>query len=231
MATRKGPAAAAKLPPVSVARLEAATAQIDKLSVGKIAAFAERAGAYVSAHREHSERDLDPMEAGQIAAAFGAALGRGDVTELLAEVQASGLRTRSDPPRGEVLLAAGLATAPAFVEACLQFVALIELDEDAFETAFEMDNIEMALVEPIRVLRRLPLREANVRARAAFTHLAAEAGMPPGEAPGLILRALGTALQQGIGPLSQFGSVIGSLAPTDGRVASASTSAGDTPEI
>ncbi len=224
MAAKPRPAAAPKLPPVTVARLQAAAAQIDGIIVDKANLFAERGGLYVAAFREHSERDLNPDEIAQLAGALGASLGRDDLPELLREVQDSGIRTRNDPPRGEVLLAAGLATAPAFVDACLSFVALIELPADEFEVAFDDGTILLALAEPIKQLRRLGLSEANVRARAAFAHLASEAGQTPGEAVSLILRALGTALQTGIGPLSQYGSVIGSLTPTGGGGTSASTS-------
>jgi hypothetical protein len=231
MTTSRKPAAP-KLPPVTVMRLQALTTQIDAVVEENVDIFAARAGRYVDAFRLHSERDLAPDEVAQVAGAIGAVLGRTDVTELLSEVSASGLRTRTNPPRMEALLAAGSATAPAAIDAVLKFVALVELAPDEFEQASEADNLEMALVEPIRELKRLPLGEANTRARGAFEHLASEAGTPPGEAVSLILRALGTALSEAVGPLSQSGSVIGSLAHMGGADASASTeSPGEKPGI
>lgn len=211
------------LPPVTVARLQAATTQIDGLVDKNVDVFAARAGRYVDTFRERSERDMAPDEVAQIAGALGAALGREDIPELLAEVQGGNLRVRSDPPRIEALLAAGLATAPAFVDACLEFVALIEMSADEFEQANENRQLELAIVEPVRELRRLGLRDAKTRVRAAFEHLASEAETTPGEALGLIAKVLGTALSEAIGPLSQYASLTGSLARMGGPDESAST--------
>lgn len=230
MAAKPRPAAATVLPPVTVMRLQAQTAFIDALVAENVDRFAERAGRYTDAFRERSERDLAPDEVAQIAGALGAAVGRSDLTDLLAEVQAANMRTRSNPPRMEALLSAGVATAPAAIDAVLRFVALTELEPDVFEEASERGNLELALEEPIRALRRLSIGDANVRARAAFNHLAAEAGQSPGEVVGLILRTLGTALSEAVGPLSLNGSLIGSLARTGGADESASTdSPGETP--
>jgi hypothetical protein len=224
------PAAARVLPPVTVARRPAAPAQIDTLVEQKADIFAIRGQRYREVWRDRSERSLEPDEVAQVAGALGAALGRSDITDLLAEVSESNLRTKSDPPRLEVLLAAGIATAPALIDACLDFVALIELPADAFEQASDAGTLFLALEEPVRALKRLELAEANQRARAAFSHIAAAAETTPGEAVGLILRALGTSLSTAIGPLSDSGSLIGSLARTGGAAASASTSSpGETP--
>jgi hypothetical protein len=231
VAARGGkPAAARTLPPVTVARLLAATERIDGIVEKKADIFAIRGQRYREVWRERSERSLSPDEVAQVAGALGAALGREDVTELLTEVSASDLRTKSDPPRLEVLLAAGLATAPALIDACLEFVALLELPADVFEDADANNDLDAALAEPIVKLRQLELAEANVRARAAFSHLGAAAGTSQGEAVGLILRALGTSLSTAIGPSSDIKSLIGSLVPTGGPDASASTSSpGETP--
>lgn len=231
MAAKPRPAAATKLPPVTVARLQAATVQIDALAEENLDIFAARAGRYTDAFRLRSERDLNPEELAQVAGALGAVVGRSDVTDLLREVNASGLRSQTDPPRAEALLAAGTATAPAFIDACLGFVALMELAPNEFQTADEAGNLETALVEPIRALKQLGVGEAKARTAAAFNHLAAEAGSTPGEVVGLILRVLGTALSEAVGPLSDSGSLIGSLAHMGGADLSASTdSPGETRE-
>lgn len=214
-------AAAPALPRVTVARFEQATLLIEALLVEKTSVFAEHATRYRREMRSRSERDLTATEAASIAAGLADALGTTDPAEAMLRVQQTGLRAHDDPPPGEVLMAAGLATAPAFLNAAMRLVALIELPDDALELAVENDALPAALDAALVDLRRLDMTEAKDRADRALRHFADKSGVDPGEVVGLVAKMLGHALNTAMGPMTTATESASSLSinsptPTDG---------------
>lgn len=217
------------LPPVTVYKLEHAAKLLERMAREKTAIFADAAQSYAQEHRGRSSRGLTPTEAAQVAAAL---LVETDDDRVAAaeRVQQSGLRAVDEPSRAEVLLAAGVATAPAFLDVVLQLVALIEMSDHDLEDAAESGTLDESLLALVKPLKKLPLVDARARAGAALAHVSEAAGQSSGEAWGLIVRTIGSALTDAIRPLSTLSSLTGSLAPTGGDDETSSTgSPGGTP--
>lgn len=218
-------ARATMLPAVTVARFAEATRLIERLVDEQADLFIGHGNAYRTRHREGTSRPLHAAEAAQIAAAM-----LDDDTPLeqrAANVQQSGLRAYDDATPQEVLLAAGLKTAPAFLHAALRIVALLEMPADQFELEREAGRLDEALDDTVGALEHTGIEEMRERASSALSHLAAQAGAPPGEALALLGRAAWQAIQQGMSQLAisapTSSSLTGSPPPTDGRGETSST--------
>ncbi|MGH2878954.1 MAG: hypothetical protein ACRDK4_05020 [Solirubrobacteraceae bacterium] len=205
------------LPPITVAKLEETGKLIEQLVSENQSLFISKGQAYKEAHREGSRRPLDPVESAQIAAAI-ARDGQNPV-EVASEVQASDLRAYDEPEGREILLAAGVGVAPAFVEAVRRVVALVEMPSEQFEAACESDTLEQEIETCATALRSLELPDARQRASAAFAHYARSAGFEPGEAWSLPVQAVWQALTGAMSHLvdaSASSSLIDSAANTGG---------------
>lgn len=219
-----------RLPPVTVARFEEAGRLLERLVDEQADVFLAAGQRYRDRHAAASRRELTAEEAAQVAAALAATLdpGAADPVQLAVQVQASELRAIDQPAPQELLLAAGVATAPALVEVTRRFVALIELDAAAFEEACEADNLDEALAGPAAALRNLTLPDARARAGAALEHFAKATGHTPGEAVALLTRTVGSAFQEAMRQLaprleSASASLTGSPPPTAGPDGPSST--------
>lgn len=219
------------LPPVTVARLEQASLLLERLVQEKQTLFVEAGQRFRETHRENTSRPLTPAEAAQIAAGLAAELG-GQLGEnpgaVVQKIQESGLRAYDDPEPAEVLLAAGIGTAPAFMDIALRLTALVELAPDVFEDACENGTLDEALRVGADDIRACELSEARGRAEAAAEHVSEAAGVSSGEARGLLTRSIGQALKKvlELSPSlngSGLSSLIGSLEPTDGDDETSST--------
>lgn len=220
---------APKVKVVTVARFEQAMLLMERLVdentdlfIGKMHSFRER-------HRDGTDRKLTPEEAAQVAAALSMAVEEEDrdAVTLAAKVQASELRAYDQPSQQEVLLAAGVSTAPAFIQAALRVVALMELPEEQFEAAYDGGTLDDAVEAKMVELRRLDLEEARGLASDTFTLLAAKSGAGSGEGVRSLVTAIWRALNQAAEattPSEGWGlsSLTGSPEPTDGAAATSS---------
>ncbi len=221
MAETKKTAGGERLPVVTVARFEAASKLIEQLVEENTDLFVGKMHTYRERSRAGSSRALSAAEAAQVAAGLATDLEPGERVKLAEDVQASELRAVDEPSPQEVLLAAGLSTAPAFLDAALRFVALIELPADTFAEAYDAGELDEALAPAIAALRELPLEDARARAAAALDHLGSKAGVASGEGVRLLITAMWQALQQAANQMapslsSGLSSLTGSLEPTDG---------------
>jgi hypothetical protein len=198
---------------VTVARLEEVGVLIERIVTINQSLFIERAQDYREQHRAGTSRSLSPTEAAQVAAVLA------DAKPLTAAEQAQGseLRAYDEPSGPEILLAAGIAVAPAFIKATRQVVALVEMPAAEFKRLRELDRREGgteladAIDEAAVPLGDLTLEEGRERASRAFAHYAAAAGFDPGEALGLPVQAVWQALkgalatiQEGVSQSSQL---------------------------
>jgi hypothetical protein len=190
---------AAKRPPakgaartLTVARFEQAMILLEQLVdentdlfIGKMHSFREK-------HREGTDRKLNAEEAAQVAAALSAAIEEEsrDAVQLAEQVQASGLRAYDQPSSQEVLMAAGVATAPAFIGAALRLVALLEIPEGDFEQAYDDGSLDELVGEKAGELRKLDLEDARKLTAEKLDLLASKSGAGSGEG----LRSLVTAV-------------------------------------
>lgn len=228
--SRNGTAPKVKLPPVTVAKLEETGRLLERVVATNQSLFVQKGQEYRTIHREGSSRPLSPLEAAQVAAV----LADENTVETAQQVQDGTLRAYDEPDAREILVAAGLGAAPAFLEACREVVALVEMPSDEFRTACENDTLEQAIEARMRDLRYLELREGRERASAAFAHYAESAGFKPGEALSLPVQAVWQALQGAmsnltdVSPLSQL---TDSAASTEGSPdpTSSTSSPGETP--
>lgn len=217
------------LPVVTVARFEEAAKLIEELVAEKQDVFLEAAQRFREKHRDVTSRGLDAMEAAQVAAG----LMRNDV-EAAVLVQRSDLRAYDEPAANEIFVAAGMATAPAFLDAAGRVVALIEMSAATFEQACEDGTLETAIDEARDDWRKVPMAEARERATRALDHYAKAGGASSvGEAVRLLMRIVMQAHQQTVMAMtpSDSSSLIGS-APSMGAspaAASSTTSATPTP--
>lgn len=193
---------APKLPPITTGKLVETGRLLERIVETNAELFVDAGARYKEAHRAAATRPLHAEEAAQLAAALPAE--DGDRVALAEQLQASSLRAYDEPSRREVLLVAGVRTAPAFIDAVCDAVALIEMPADEFEAACEDD--EEALAEAIarraRGLRKLELSVGRERAAAALEHYAQAAGVSPGEAVRLLTGTVWQALKQTISQLA-----------------------------
>ena len=228
MSTPKKATGGEGLPVVTVARFEAASRLIEQLVEENTDMFVGKMHAYRERSRAGASRALSAAEAAQVAAGLATDLAAADRVAVAESVQASSLRAVDEPSTQEVLLAAGLSTAPAFLSAALRFVALIELDAETFEQAYEEGTLDEALEPRIADLRALPLEDARTRAAAALDHLGSKAGVPSGEGVRLLIQTMWQALQQAADQMapslsSGLSSLTDSHEPTDGPSETSST--------
>jgi hypothetical protein len=212
------------LPMVSLARVEEGTRLVERLFKEKADLFIAAGDEYREMHRAGSSRTLSHQEAAQVAAA----MSQTPTVGLIEEVQASSLRAYEDPTPQEVLLAAGLATAPAFLDAAKKLTALIELPQEEFDTACETDTLDEVVAAAAAKLGKIAAVDARARATRALEHFAKGAGTSPGEAWGLLTRMVGQAYSQSlqiIGASMTPGSpsLTGSPPSTDGPAETSST--------
>lgn len=217
-----------KLPPITVARFEETLALIEALFDENVDVLVAKGQEYREMHREGTERRLTAMEAAQVAAGMASGVGLPPVT-LAVAVQESDLRAYDEPEPMEILLRAGVATAPAAMTTVKRFVALIEMAPDAFQAAREADDLDAALTTAVDAMAYDDLdgpTGARQRAQAALEHFARAAGSGPGKAGGLLLRALIQAIEQAVSSLGLQrapSSLTGSPPNTDGAAETSST--------
>lgn len=225
--------ARAKLPPITVGKLEEASKLVERIAEEKQDLFLQKAADYREQHRQATDRPLKPDEAAQIAAALAETISDDllkDPGKTVASLQKSRLRAYDEPDPREVLLSAGLATGPALIDAVKELVALIELPAAEFEASCESDTLDHALAEAGKVMRGVELPDMRIRATAALEHFTDAAGVTPGEAWSLLVQMVGQALIQAVTTASASSSLTGSLEPTDGPDdASSTTPPGETP--
>lgn len=215
------------LPKITPARFKEAMLLVERIVDENTDVFIERGQEYRRKHREGTSRPLTAAEAAQVATAMSAAFD-GDLADLAVRVQDSDLRAYDQPDPREVLLAAGVATAPAFLDAVMRLVALIEMPDQQFRDAREDETLNEALETAVKDLEYVDLRtDGRTRASAAMEHFAAAAGVDSGKALGLVTRSLWQALSQAmthLAPTSTSSSLTGSPPSTDGPTSSSATS-------
>lgn len=187
------------LPPVTVARFEQVTLLIQRLAQEKTSLFLAAMRDYQAQHQDATGRPLTHVEAASVAGTLAQQIGREDVAAVAGEVQQSGLRVHEPPEPRELLLAAGIRTAPAFLDVALQVCALIELPADQFDAELDTGALDDAIADRANVLRKIPMGEARDRASAALEHFAREStGASLGEAVRLLTGTVGQALKEAI---------------------------------
>ena len=224
----------APLPPVTVARFQEATRLIEALVDENTDLFIDRMASYRERARAGSARRLTPAEAAQVAAAIGGAMDQdaAQVAQLAGKIQKGALRAVDEPNPQEVLLAGGLATAPAFIAAALQVVALLEMPADIFEDAYEDGTLRDTVETDAKVLSQLPLADARARAARAMQNLAEGAGTSEGEAWSLLTSTVRQAFDNALLTMADrmqtqpLESLTDSPAPTDGLGDRSSTTPG-----
>ena len=213
---------------ITVARFESAMLLLEELVAENTDLFIGKIHEYREKHRAGTDRALSPEEAAQVAAALSVAMTEGrDPVQVAADVQASDLRAYDQPGQTEILVAAGVSTAPAFIKAALRLVALLELPEDEFEAAYDAETLPAAIDGGVKELRKLDLAEARLRAKTALELLAEKSGAEGPEGlrslVQVVWRALNQAVQMGPGESSALSSLTGWDAPTDGAEETAFT--------
>jgi hypothetical protein len=215
---------------VTVARFEQAMLLLEQLVDENTDLFIGKMQSFRDKHRDGTDRPLTAEEAAQVAAALSAAIEEEDRDSVaLAEsVQKSELRAYDQPSSREVLLAAGVSTAPAFVNAALRMVALLELPETEFEAAYDAGTVEEAVDAKCVELRKLDLEEARTRASDALDLLAQKSGAGSGEGVRSLIAAVWRALNMAAEATtpsegSGLSSLMGSLEPMGGADATSFT--------
>lgn len=187
-----------------------------------------KAQQYRERHREGTERPLTALEAAQVTAGWTVADDLPPVAVAVA-VQQSDLRAYDEPEPMELLLRAGVATAPAAMGSVKRFVALVEMPADVFRAARESEELDQKLTEAVIAMAYEDLDGPNglrERAQRAWEHFASAAGAGPGKAGGLLLRTLFKAVEQAtqaLGLQRAPSSLTGSPPSTDGLEGTSST--------
>src|SRR5262249_28789334 len=129
----------APLPPVTVAKLEAALQLTEQLASEHRSTFIANGQAYKDEYREASRRPLNTRETARLAAGLGA-----ELADTAAQIDEAGLTAYDEPEQAELLLAAGIATGPAFMRTAMLFTALMEMSDDDLEQAESVDALRPA---------------------------------------------------------------------------------------
>lgn len=225
----KTPAGSRKLPAVTVARFEQALLLVDRIYEANVDSTLRRLQDYRDRHREVTQRPLTAEEAVRWAAVARDILKDEAGGMSPADLQQSGLFEYDQPGPPELLVAAGLATGTALLDACRQFVALIEMDSDVFRAAYDEDRVPEQVDDAARELAHIDLQEAKARTTAALTHFAAFQDGEPGEVLRSLIQTVTGALEQAvIRTMSETtlpdGSATGSAESTGGAAVKSSTS-------
>lgn len=208
-------AAGPTLPPITTGKFEAIGDLLEAMVAENTSLFTAKGQEYAEVKRQGSSRPLSAGEAMELATAVAAGMQAGDlesdgrtITDRAAAFQQSELRAHDEPQPLELLAAAGVATAPAFMRAARKVVALIELPNTVFEQAYEDGTLDRVVDEASKAMRSVEMGVARVRADAALNHFAAAAGQEAGKGVGLLVRSLWTALEQAAQNMSQSDSRI-----------------------
>lgn len=222
------------LPVVTVARFEQALRLIDRVYEANVDSTLRRLQDYRDRHREVSQRPLTAEEAVRWAAVARDILQQQAEQEGAAgwepsDLQQSGLFEYDQPQPPELLVAAGLATGTALLDACRQFVALIEMPADRFREAYDSDVVAEAVDQDAQALAHVDLKEAKQRTSAALAHFAAFQDGEPGEVMRSLIQTVTGALEQAVvrtirETSSPQGSATASAESTGGPAVKSSTS-------
>ena len=210
------------LPPITVARFEEIGRLIEQLLAEKTSVYAEHATRYRQEYRERSRRPLTPYETGQLAAAMSQSLEGSDPSVALKAVDEGGYTAVDEPPSTEVLVAAGIATAPAFIDSVKRLAVLVEMPADKFEAAREGGTLSAAIDEGAKEWDRLDIQDARERAKAILEHVSTRIGGDPKALTGQLGRMLLQAMTQATADMG-FTSLINSVLDTDGVEETSST--------
>jgi hypothetical protein len=227
-ARQRAVAAGRCLPPVSVAHFEEAMRLLEQLVDTQADTFIAAGQSYREKHRSGTERDLNADEAMQIAAGVAAVVAAPPLDVAVA-LQRSQLRAYDEPEPIEVLLSAGVATAPGFMTAAKRFTALIELPAAELERLVEGEALDGALDDAVDAMTYEDLQAVRARAHRAFAHFAQAAGAGSEKGVGLLLRAWEQARKLGMTSLGYeraSSSLIGSPPSITGADATSSTPPG-----
>lgn len=224
--TRRAPAKRAakskSLPPVGIARFTEATRLIEELIQEKTDVFLAAAARYRESHQQHgTPRMLTHTEALAAAAQLAGELADvGDPATYAAQIQQSELRALDEPQQQELLLAAGLGTASAFLDVALTFVALIEMPKARFDEERQGGTLRDAIDEDVDKIKDddRPVAEIRERAVRAFEHFASAGGEDRGKAVGLIKDLIRQALTTAMAAQESSGPLLSTVSPpsTDG---------------
>lgn len=231
-AGRSAPPRRPALPVVTVARLEKVGELLERLFDQNVELFVRKGQEFKDTHREGTSRPLFADEAAQLA--VGLTEAEGDRVATAEGLQASSLRAYDEPDRMDILMAAGLATAPALLAAVRHVVALLEMPAETFKAAHRDSGLEEAIEAAAEELLDVEISEARARAAAALEHYAKAAGFDAGEAWRLPVQSVWQALVQAVrqldtaSPLSQLIDSAPSTADSPATTSS-TTSAGSTP--
>lgn len=224
MAAKKPGEGQTALPPMMVGRVTDCMRLIEDLVSENIELFGDNIAKHRAMRKETSSTTLTPLEAAQVTAAMGVDANDPELPARIAAVQNSDLRSTEEVPMQEVLLVAGVATAPAAIEAACRLVALVEMPDAEYRKAREGNTLREEINKAAVAFElETSAEDGRARASAALAHFQAAAGVDSGEARSLILRtvleALGQAMENAPNLNSAFGSLTGSLERTDGTAA------------
>lgn len=220
---------------MTVARFRAVLELMERIVDENTDLFIGRGQAYRAKRRGGTDRRLSAVEAASMAAtAIQQGVGESeDLSEIALTLQQSELRQQDLPGETEVLIAAGVATAPAFFGAVTKLVALVEMPADQFENAYETDTLNLAVDEAARHLDHEDMAKARPRAVAALEHFGEAAGQDSGKAIGMLVRTALASLTEAMTHMrddSTLTSLTGWPESTGGPDTSASTeSTGERP--
>jgi hypothetical protein len=167
------------LPTIKVARFKEIGVLLERLVDANTDLLIDAGQRFRERHRAGTTRPLSSIEVAQIAAGLDVSL-----ADAKAQIDDADLTAYDEADPMHLLLAAGVGTAPAWFDALLAVVALIELPDDAFRAARESgpQALRAAIAEGVVPLEDLDLKDARARAQHAMDHLAAQSGVDSGKA-------------------------------------------------
>jgi hypothetical protein len=196
-ATRNGGRPA--MPKIGVARMQAALQLVEDLVDEHTDLFIAKGQEFRDRYRNGNDRPFTAVEITQIAAGLGASL-----ADAKGQIGEAGLSHHDEPTPQEVMFAAGVATAPAFLRSLLRLTALLELPKDEFDDARENDQLDEAITERARGYEDedLDLEEMRARAAVALEHLSAATGVTPGKAWEMVTKTVTQGFGQALAVLT-----------------------------
>lgn len=189
---KRAGAKAPALPEISNAKFRALLRMLDEIVERNTDVYVEHGREFSDKKRAGTGRDWTAADLGPIARGLDT-----NLADARQQVVDAGLRAHDEAGDSEILIAAGIGTAPELYDEILRLTLLAEMSTDDFNVARRGD-LDAVLDAALEALDDLPLTETRERAGRAWAHIATALGYQPGKAWGLIAKTIWRVISQGM---------------------------------
>lgn len=188
-------AKAPALPVIANAKFRVLMRMLDAIVDRNTDIYVEHGRKFSDKKRAGTSRDWTAADLGPLARGLDTNLA--DARQQLVD---AGLRAHDDAADTEILIAAGIGTAPELYDELVRLTLLVEMSIDDFNVARRDGDeaLNATLEDLLQTLDDVPLAEVRERVGRAWAHIAEALGYQPGKAWGLIAKTIWRVVSQGM---------------------------------